>query len=59
MAQSGQTYEAERRETVDPSSNSGQRTAGGGHVSGYLGLAIIGMILVLMLFLQNSLAANL
>lgn len=59
MARAGQTYENGRRETVDPTSGSGGDSAQGGHLGSYIGLAIVAMILLAMLFLQNTAAASL
>ncbi len=42
-----------RNETID-SSNSGPGKGGGGNVTGFLGMAIAGILLVGMLFLQAS-----
>ena len=47
MASSG------RNETVDLSSSSSGKT-GGGHASAFLGMAIVGIILVAMLILQAN-----
>lgn len=48
---------ATRNETIDPSSGSSKM--GGGNVSAFLGMAIAGIILVGMLFLQASAGTNL
>lgn len=48
---------ATRNETIDPSSGSSK--PGGGNVSGFLGMAIVGIILVGMLFLQASTGTSL
>jgi hypothetical protein len=53
MAQAGETLEHVRRETVDTTSSS-PRIAGSGRWGGYLGIAIAGLILVGMVFLQNA-----
>jgi hypothetical protein len=53
MAQAGETLEHVRRETVDTTSSS-PRIAGSGHWGSYLGIAIVGLILVGMVFLQNA-----
>lgn len=53
MAQVSETIEHVRRETVDTTS-SGLRESGGAHWGGYLGMAIVGMILVAMVFLQTA-----
>jgi hypothetical protein len=49
---------ATRNETID-SSSSGSGKPGGGNVSAFLGMAIVGIMLVGMLFLQASAGINL
>jgi hypothetical protein len=52
----GDTYESGRRETVDLSGGASKQP-GGGHLGSYIGLGIVGVILIAMLFLQDAAGA--